>query len=243
LGSSVIFIATPDDVIAEIAKTLSSVLNTSEKASSAKGRMVFHTSGALSSEVLRPLRRPGLSIGSFHPLISISDPHAGAKALANAWFSLEGPHEAVRLGRRIVRCIGGKSFTISAKAKPLYHAAAMMASPNLTVLVDIALEMLTECGLKEARARQVLLPLIRSTVENLADQTPRQALTGTFKRGDIATVSKHIEALQSHGLRDALDAYVLLGKRSLSLSNLPKKVAEHIERTLVRASTHSTSGR
>ena len=76
------------------------------------------------------------------------------------FFSVEGDTAARRVGERIVRDLGGQAFTIAAASKPLYHAAALMASPNLTALVDIALEMLSRCGLSANRSRRVLLPLL-----------------------------------------------------------------------------------
>ena len=181
----------------------------------------MHTSGALSSEVLRPLQNEGFAVGSLHPLVAISDAQSGAEWLTRSFFSLEGDAAAIRFGRRIVRDLGGQSFTIDSDAKPLYHAAALMASPNMTALFDIAVEMLARCGLKQKRARQILLPLVKSTLDNLVTRDPAQALTGTFKRGDITTVKKHLAAIETAKLRDAWEAYLLLGRRSLSLSDTP----------------------
>ena len=50
-------------------------------------------------------------------------------------------------------------------------------------------------------ALRVLLPLLQSTVNNLARSDPALALTGTFARGDIATVRRHLQALSRNGLR------------------------------------------
>ena len=102
--------------------------------------------------------------------------------------------------------------------RSLYHAAALTASPNIIALFDIALEMLSSCGLSRRRAQQVLLPLVESTLTNLKVQDPNRALTGPFKRGDAATIRKHIAAMKSVNLHDALAAYVLLGRRSLAMA-------------------------
>ena len=93
-----------------------------------------------------------------------------------------------------------------------------MASPHAVALLDIALEMLGRCGISPGRAQKVLLPLMKSTVENLTTQSPARALTGTFLRGDVATVRRHLSAIKSEKLDEALKAYVLLGQRSLSLA-------------------------
>ena len=238
---SLVLIATPDDAIARIAEQLA-VLFKSKSARSPR-RIVLHTSGALSADVLGPLRSAGFAVGSLHPLVSISDSRLGSESLARAFFSVEGDPAAVRVARSMVRDLGGRSFTIDSRWKALYHAAAVTAAPNMTALFDIALEMLGRCGLSPRRARQVLLPLAESTLANLATQDPAGALTGTFKRGDVSTVEKHLAALKSANLPQALAAYVLLGQRSLLLArrhNPNRAGLDEIMRILSRAA--NTSG-
>jgi len=135
-----------------------------------------------------------------------------------------------------VRDLEGQSFTIRSEDKPLYHAAAVMTSGNVTAVFDVALEMLVECGLSRKTARRVLLPLLASAVRNLETKDPAQALTGTFSRGDLETVKRHLEALDHRGLRDALDLYRLLGQRSLRLAEeqgLDRDLAREVRKTIV----------
>ena len=226
-------IATPDDAIDVAAEGLADLLKF--RTAPANAPVVLHTSGALTSEVLAPLRKLRIPVGALHPLVSISDARGGAEWLGQAFFSVEGDATARRVGERIVRDFGGQTFTIAAASKPLYHAAALMASPNLTALIDIALEMLSRCGLSANQSRRVLLPLLRSTIDNLIDADPARALTGTFKRGDVATVRKHIEAISSQQLSDAIEAYVLLGRRSMKLADLKSVPKTGIEQLLTRA--------
>ena len=202
----------------------------------------MHTSGALSSRALQPLKAQGISIGSMHPLISISDKNGAGDSLSRAFFSLEGDAAAIRVGKRVVQDLGGRSSVIDARSKPLYHAAAVMASPNLTALFDLALEMLNRCGIPNRRARQILLPLVQSTLDNLVDQEPAQALTGTFKRGDLATAKEHINAIGSAGLTDALCSYAVLGRHSLDLSRLPRARRIEIEQLLTRTLKRAVKG-
>jgi len=202
--ADVFLITVPDDQIAAVAEELGRLETTST---------ALHTSGALSSDVLAPLRKRRWHTGSIHPLISVS--HAGVP-LDGGYWSVEGDQSAVRLGKAIVRDLGGKSFLIRSEDKPLYHAAAVMVSGNVVALFDVALEMLAGCGIKRSTARNILLPLIESTVRNLETRDPAQALTGTFSRGDSETVKQHLGALKRNP--DALELYRLLGKRSLKLT-------------------------
>ena len=204
--ADVFLITVPDDQIAGVAAELSGSKFTAT---------ALHTSGALSSEVLVPLRERGWSIGSVHPLMSVSD---GRHGLRGGFWSVEGDKTALRLAKTIVKDLGGQSFSIRSEDKPLYHAAAVMVSGNVTALFDVALEMLVQCGLTRKTARNVLLPLIASTVQNLETMDPADALTGTFSRGDVETVKRHLAALKNKDLAEALDLYRLLGERSLKLT-------------------------
>ncbi len=222
-----LLIATPDDQIAGVAKALAKLDRDTSRSST-----VLHTSGALSSDVLAPLRSRGWSTGSLHPLVSVSEPKAGARLLRHAFWCVEGDKRAVRLGRAIVRDLDGKSFSISSDKKPLYHASAVMVSGNVTALVDVALEMLGECGLSRKEAQAALLPLLASAVRNLEEMDPSRALTGTFARGDLETVKRHLQALKKN--KSALEIYRLLGLRSLELSaqRLDPAVVKRIRRLI-----------
>lgn len=205
-AADVFLITVPDDQIAGVAAELSRA--------EFEG-IALHTSGALASDVLAPLRKRGWHTGSVHPLISVSD---SGSALAGAFWSVEGDAAALRMGKTIVRDLGGRSFSIRSEDKPLYHAAAVMVSGNVVALFDVALEMLMHCGLSRKTARSILTPLIASTVRSLETKDPAQALTGTFSRGDVETVKRHLAALKSNKLADALELYRLLGRRSLKLA-------------------------
>ena len=214
-------ITTPDDQIAAVAAELSS-LGIDPK----RKQTALHTSGALSSEVLAPLRLKGWNTGSIHPLISVSDSRHGATPLQGAFWSIEGDQGALRLGKAIVRDLRGRSFSIRSEDKPLYHAAAVMTAGHVVALFDVALEMLGQCGLSRKTAHSILLPLIASTVQSLETKDPADALTGSFSRGDVETIKRHIAALKSNKLPDALELYRLLGKRSLKLSKKHPQIEE-----------------
>lgn len=227
----IILISTPDDQIEPIAQQLARGL--SRDGVPARGRTVLHTSGALGSDVLASLAEVGFRVGSLHPLVSVSDPTSGAKALGGAFYCVEGDAAAVRVARRIVKALKGRSFSIPSKRKPLYHAAAVMTSGHVTALFDLAISLLVHCGLKPKQARQVLLPLLESTVNNLSTSDPADALTGTFSRGDLATVQRHLQALTEDKSADALKVYTLLGAHSLDLAkSIDPKTLTKIKRAL-----------
>jgi predicted short-subunit dehydrogenase-like oxidoreductase (DUF2520 family) len=226
-ASKIILITTPDGEILKTADRIASL------EVSPRGRTVLHTSGALAaSEVLAPLAAAGFATGSLHPLVSISEPATGAEKLRGAFYCVEGDAAANRIARSIVKDLEGHSFHIDSNSKPLYHAAAVMASGHVTALISLATEMLVQCGLDEKTARLVLLPLLESTVANLSVSEPSTALTGTFARGDLVTVRRHLQALSNERLTAALAAYKLLGRRSLELAE--KKIDAETRKQILR---------
>ena len=223
----VLLITTPDDQIPRVAEALARLDWETDGTPTA-----LHTSGALSAEQLAPLARKGWSTGSVHPLVSVSEPKAGAGLLRGAFWCVEGDGRAVRLARALVRDLDGKSFSIASENKPLYHAAAVMASGNVTALFDVASKMLVQCGLTAKQSREALLPLLSSAVNNLARLDPARALTGTYARGDVETVKRHLAALE--GNEPTLEIYRLLGQWSLALAaaRLDPAVVKRIKRLI-----------
>jgi predicted short-subunit dehydrogenase-like oxidoreductase (DUF2520 family) len=190
-GASLVLISTPDGAIAPLARELAR----SEVAW--PGKIVAHTSGALSSAALEPLRRRGARIASIHPLASVADPRLGLRGFRGLPFAIEGDPPAVRALRRLVVSLGGTPVTIPPQAKALYHLIACLLSNDLVALLSYGFEAARGLGLGPREAARLYLPLVRGTVENVAHLGPVKALTGPVSRGDIATLRLHGEALRS----------------------------------------------
>lgn len=228
--SDILLIATPDDVLDGVARALSRI------GSFHTGGVALHTSGALSSSVLAPLAAIGFHCGSLHPLVSVSRPELGAENLRGAFFCIEGDRQARRVARRLVHHLQGHSFSIEVDKKALYHASAVMTAGHVVALFDLATEMLGQAGLELTPARRVLLPLLKSAIGNLDGATPERALTGTFSRGDQATVLEHLKALDATNLTTAQAVYRLLGLRSVELARrrgMKTELVEILKETLL----------
>jgi predicted short-subunit dehydrogenase-like oxidoreductase (DUF2520 family) len=209
IDSEIILITTPDPKIVGAAESLVGRLT--------KGCVVLHTSGSLSSESISPLRDAGYFTGSMHPLVSVSDAVSGADNFKEAFFCIEGQDKAVEAAREIVDALEGRPFSIDTHFKPLYHASAVTACGHLVALLDIAIDMLSKCGIERTHAKEILLPLVASTIANLKTQSPAEALTGSFARLDSEAIERHLSAIE--GMDDEVKAaYLLLGERSLDLA-------------------------
>lgn len=221
--SDLLLISTPDDVLEPVAKRLAGTISRARTGRPLAERVALHTSGAVSSKVLAPLRALGFSVGSLHPLVSVADKATAQDSFRGVHFCVEGDRAATRLARSLVKDLGGHSFMISSETKPLYHAAATVSSGHVTALFDVAIEMLEECGLTKRRARQILAPLLASTAANLGAKSPAEALTGPFARGDVTTVKKHLAAIKSKRMKEASGLYSTLGLRSAKLLQPTKR--------------------
>lgn len=228
IDSEIIFITTQDPYIAGAADQIAGCITGNPT--------VYHTSGSLDSSVLNVLRVAGCRTGSIHPLVSISSPELGPERFRGAFFCVEGDEAAVSTGIEIVEDLGGNPFSVDTKFKVLYHAAAVTACGHLVALFDAAVEMMTKCGLASEQAKEILLPLVTSTVQNLNQQSTAAALTGTFARADIETFTRHLTALNENVSDELLEIYLLLGERSLELAAKQGVSADRIDRLRTKVS-------
>ena len=210
LDSDVVVITTQDTYLGSVAESIATKIRS--------GSVLLHTSGALSSQVLSPAARLGAVTGSMHPLVSVSDSFLSAAGFAGAFFCLEGDETAINVAERMVRSVGGTPFSIDTNKKPLYHAAAVLASGHIVALFSAAARTLSNSGVGERKADEILLPLVKSTLENLSNQSIAAALTGPFARADLEAVVRHVAAFDSAGLEDEKRIYLEIGLEALRLA-------------------------
>jgi predicted short-subunit dehydrogenase-like oxidoreductase (DUF2520 family) len=225
VAAQVILITTPDRCVAEVAQELARI-----GAEELRGKIVLHTSGALSSDVLDPLRQYGASVGSMHPLQTFSG--VGVPPLDGKVFAIEGDAQATRMARAIARALGAIPVHIEGSKKPLYHAAGALAAGNVLALMEAATRLMTAAGMKRREAVRALLPLTRQVLENFERLGPRAAWTGPLSRGDYGVVATHMEAMKDMPVEFArayeavnrLAALVLAQDSAAMLADLEKVV-------------------
>jgi predicted short-subunit dehydrogenase-like oxidoreductase (DUF2520 family) len=214
LASRIILITTPDDSIAGVVRELLRI-----GAEELRGKIVMHTSGALSAAVLQPLRKYGASTGSMHPLQSFSG--VAVPALDGKMFAIEGDQLAVRRARQIVRALGGFPVQIDGRSKPLYHAAAAFAAGHVLAIEEASVQLLMLAGMKRSEAVRALLQLTRQVLDNFERLGPSAAWTGPLARGDFGVVATHMSAMRRLP-REFLQAYTALNDlATLVLSSEP----------------------
>lgn len=184
---SAIAICTPDDVIGEIAQALASTFESWD------GRIVFHVSGALTSEVLAPLHRAGAATLSFHPL-STFPPDSRIRDFHGVTVAIEGSDQTeIKTMTEVADRLGANPVTITADQKAAYHLAASMASNFLVTLAGSVQEVLRAAELDI----HLMDGLVADTLSNLRTRSAADALSGPIVRGDVETVRLHLATLQS----------------------------------------------
>ncbi len=186
-ASQVIWICHTDDALASTAKLLA-------RKSGWRGRIVLHSSGALTSDVLKPLKRAGAHTASLHPMMTFVP--GTAPKLAGVPFAVEGDKQAVAAAKQIVKGLGAEVFEIKGSAKVLYHALGSFSSPLVVATLVTAERVGQGAGLTIAQTRKIIAPILQQTMNNYLKGGPAAAFSGPIKRGDIETVRRHIRELK-----------------------------------------------
>jgi predicted short-subunit dehydrogenase-like oxidoreductase (DUF2520 family) len=184
-GHAVVLLCVPD---AEIASAAAAI---------APGPLVGHCSGATGLDVLAPHEGFGL-----HPLMTVT--RSGAD-FAGVGCAVAGTSpRALAAAHGLAERLGMRAAELAEEDRAAYHAAASIASNYLVALEGAAEELLATTGVP----RELLVPLVRASVEAWAAEGPERALTGPIARGDEATVARQRGAVadRTPGFLPAWDA-------------------------------------
>ena len=187
--ADVYLIAASDDQIATCCSMLAASGKLSERS------IVFHCSGALTSDALAAAGARGAAVASIHPIRSFAEPHKVAQAFAGTYCGNEGDPAALATLIPAFQIIGGHCVAIKRENKILYHAAAVFASNYLVTLIDVAQQAYIEAGLPPDVALRLIAPLLSESAANAFRLGPAAALTGPIARGDMDTVRRQYDAV------------------------------------------------
>ncbi len=188
--ADVVLVTVTDTALSEVAATLAA------QASDWSGRVVAHASGALTCNVLAPLHDCGAITGSLHPIQSFPAAGLPPEALHAIGCGIEGDDSFVECITPLVDTLGWRALRVPTDAKPLYHAACVVAGNFLTVLCDDASTLLG-AATGSPHPLTHLIPMMRQILCTLETTAPIDALTGPAARGDSATIDRHLQALSS----------------------------------------------
>ena len=144
--------------------------------------LIFHASGALLS------LRDGFSL---HPLKSLP-PVGEPSDLEETLLVFEGQHK--RTAKLIAAAIGARFAEVAPEQKALYHAAAVFGSNYVAAALEIAERLMGQAGIEDAR--EDLVALAQSALENWRRNRDAKRFTGPAARGDKEVLQRHVDALK-----------------------------------------------
>lgn len=209
--SDVLFLTVPDGEIRTVWNQL--------KETEIRGKIICHTSGALSSEVFSDISKRGGFGFSIHPLFAVSDKYYSYKELSGSYFTIEGSKEKIEDMKALFESFGNTVCVISKEDKVKYHGAAAIASNLVVGLIGLSEQLLMECGFDKMSAHNALSPIIKGNVAHVLKDGCERALTGPIERNDTDTVKKHLAVLEGNHS----EVYKAVSREILNIAKMKNK--------------------
>jgi predicted short-subunit dehydrogenase-like oxidoreductase (DUF2520 family) len=185
-AAEAVFITTADDFIAKVCSGLKW----------RKGQIALHCSGASTVHSLEAAAAQGAHVGSIHPCQSFSGIEQAIANLPGSTFGIEAEEPVKTVLTGMAQALEGDIVYLSSDDKVLYHAAAAMACNYFTTLVKLATDLWANFGKTSADGIKAYMPLLRGTLNNIEAVGFPRCLTGPIARGDVATIRRHLAALE-----------------------------------------------
>jgi predicted short-subunit dehydrogenase-like oxidoreductase (DUF2520 family) len=223
LTADVFWLCVPDAAIARVTHQL---VRRAVAQNGITGRIVVHSSGALSSAVLDEAAQAGAAAASVHPVMTF--PTRAPVSLQGVPFGVEADTSTRRMLNRLIRSVGGRPFPVETSAKALYHAVGTLISPLLVSHLVAAQQAAALAGFTPREVRGFIEPIARATLENSFSHGPAKSFSGPIARGDVETIRLHLQALQPHPM--LAEVYRSLAR--YALDTLPSSNRKGLKRLL-----------
>jgi predicted short-subunit dehydrogenase-like oxidoreductase (DUF2520 family) len=210
-GAEIVILAVPDDSIKAVSDHLAS------RQALAKGQILCHCSGFLPSSALVANKMLGASIASMHPLASFSRCLSPWERYQGIYFGIEGDAMALVRLRPLIESLDCSTVDILPFRKNLYHLSSVMASNYLVALLYVAGQMMETTVVEKKKTEAMLQALAGTVMANLGENGLESSLSGPIERGDVQTVSGHLDALKKD-FPQGTELYKALGKVMLRIS-------------------------
>ena len=165
-----------------------------------ENRLVVHTSGSISMEILASKNRRGV----FYPLQTFTKNKAVDFKKIPICLEAED-EEDFRIIETIAKSISSVVQSISSEQRKALHVAAVFVCNFVNHLYKIGDEICTENQL----SFELLKPLIVETAQKITHLSPKNAQTGPAKRNDTETINTHLNFLSDENQKEI---YKLLTK-------------------------------
>jgi predicted short-subunit dehydrogenase-like oxidoreductase (DUF2520 family) len=133
-----------------------------------------------------------------------------------------------RMAEFLVKNLGGEVIEVEDNKKPLYHAAACVASNYLVTLINYAVLIHKKIGIKPEDSLKGLMGLVEGTVSNIKKMGTKKSLTGPIARGDIGTIKEHMTSFNKFFSGEEITLYKIMGMETSKIAFQNKWINESI---------------
>lgn len=206
----VLLLTVPDDMLSNVVTMLAA------SGALREGQYVVHSSGRHGLAVLAPAREIGAHTVALHPAMTFTGTAVDLDRLRpvsgpGCVFGLTAVPADRAFAESLVADLGGRPMWVPEEMRTLYHAGLAHGANHLVTLVTEAMEMLAAAGADDPAG--TLRPLLTAALDNALEHGDA-ALTGPIVRGDIGTVTAHLEDLAADAPH-TLPSYVALARATL----------------------------
>lgn len=157
--------------------------------------LAFTTSGTVSCQCLKDYAE---QYGVIYPLQTFTKSQDMRKLEAPLCLESDFAGEHKTLMWELARELSPTCYEVSEAQRAKMHVAAVFACNFSNAMYQIAYKLLKENGLPF----EILLPVLRQTVEKVSQMTPAEAQTGPAVRGDVNVMRAQISTLSDDRLKE-----------------------------------------
>lgn len=211
-------IAVPDSAIKEVADKLA------ELPLNFKTTLFIHLSGSKTTRELVTLKKMGAMTGSFH--IPQSFPSRKAIRLLNLPVCIEASSvKAEKMMLQIARRLELKPICIKPELKIYYHLAAVFASNFFPTIIADSMKMFELAGGNKKDYFKIFTPIIATTIQNIMENGPENAVSGVISRKDLETIQEHLNVLAfDDSTQEQLLTYIRLSEETAKILGINLKI-------------------
>ena len=156
-----------------------------------KDSFVVHTSGSISLKEIKQDRA-----GVFYPIQTFTK--GSDVNFSEIFVGLESKNSKdLMILKKLAKLIGSKSFVLNSSKREQLHLAAVLVN-NFTNHLFAEASLICK---KNNLPFDLLLPLIKETVQKVEKLSPKDSQTGPASRNDSETISKQIKLITNNRLK------------------------------------------
>lgn len=186
--SELVLFAVPDDVLGELVAGLAAAGHIQP------GQLIAHTAGRYGTSILAPALELGAFGLAIHPAMTFTGTAMDLSRLTDCVFAVTADEIMLPVAQALVVEMRAEPVVIAEADRASYHAALAHAANHLNTITAQSADILRRIGVEDPA--NTLRALMNASLDN-ALRSGAGALTGPVARGDVGTVSAHLEALSN----------------------------------------------